>query len=135
MHSVELNVDTAGRHVVDLTDQVQRFIREAGATEGLANLWVPHATAGLIVMETGSGSEDDLETLLDRLLPKDDRYVHRHGSRGHGADHLLPLLAAPSLTVPVLDGRLALGTWQSICLLDRNDDNPRRRVRVSFLAG
>jgi thiamine phosphate synthase YjbQ (UPF0047 family) len=93
------------------------------------------ATPGLIVIETGSGSEDDLEALLDRLLPKDDRYIHRHGSRGHGADHLLPLFAAPSLTVPVLYGHLALGTRQRICLLDRNDDNPRRHVRVSFLAG
>jgi secondary thiamine-phosphate synthase enzyme len=98
-------------------------------------VWVPHATAGLIVMELGSSSETDLEELLGRLLPRDDRYAHAHGSRGHGADHLLPLLAGPSLTVPVLGGRLTLGTWQSICLLDLNDDNPRRRVRLSFLAG
>jgi secondary thiamine-phosphate synthase enzyme len=135
MHSVEISVDTTGQQVIDLTDRITRFVSETGDREGLAHVWVPHATAGLIVMETGSGSEDDLEQLLDRLLPKDDRYVHRHGSRGHGADHLLPLFASPSLTVPVLGGRLALGTWQRICLLDRNDDNPRRRVRVSFLAG
>jgi secondary thiamine-phosphate synthase enzyme len=134
VHSVELEVDTRGRHVVDLTDRIAGFVGEAGG-DGLLNVWVPHATAGLIVMETGSGSEDDLEELLERLLPKDDRYVHRHGSRGHGADHLLPLFAAPSLTVPVLGGRLGLGTWQRVCLLDRNDDNPRRRVRVSLLSG
>jgi secondary thiamine-phosphate synthase enzyme len=98
-------------------------------------VYVPHATAGLIVMETGSGSEQDLEEALARLLPRDGRYTHAHGSRGHGADHLLPLFAGPSLTVPVLDGRLSLGTWQRICLLDHNDDNPRRRVRLSFLPG
>jgi secondary thiamine-phosphate synthase enzyme len=135
MESTEIGVETRGRHVVDLTGAVAGFLREAGAGEGLANVYVPHATAGLIVMETGSGSEEDLEALLGRLLPRDNRYVHVHGSRGHGADHLLPLLAGPSLTVPVLDGRLTLGTWQRICLLDLNEDNPRRRVRLSFLAG
>jgi secondary thiamine-phosphate synthase enzyme len=135
MESTEIGVETRGRHVVDLTGAVAGFLREAGAGEGLANVYVPHATAGLIVMETGSGSEEDLEALLERLLPRDNRYVHAHGSRGHGADHLLPLLAGPSLTVPVLDGRLTLGTWQRICLLDLNEDNPRRRVRLSFLAG
>jgi secondary thiamine-phosphate synthase enzyme len=135
MESTEIGVETRGRHVVDLTGAVAGFLREAGAGEGLANVYVPHATAGLIVMETGSGSEEDLEALLGRLLPRDNRYVHAHGSRGHGADHLLPLLAGPSLTVPVLDGRLTLGTWQRICLLDLNEDNPRRRVRLSFLAG
>jgi secondary thiamine-phosphate synthase enzyme len=135
MESTEIGVDKRGRHVVDLTGEVVAFLRRAGAREGLVNVWVPHATAGLIVMETGSGSEEDLEAALERLLPRDDRYVHAHGSLGHGADHLLPLLAAPSLTVPVLDGRLGLGTWQRICLLDHNDDNPRRRVRLSFLAG
>jgi secondary thiamine-phosphate synthase enzyme len=135
MESTEIGVDKRGRHVVDLTGEVVAFLRRAGANQGLVNVWVPHATAGLIVMETGSGSEEDLEAALERLLPRDDRYVHAHGSLGHGADHLLPLLAAPSLTVPVLDGRLGLGTWQRICLLDHNDDNPRRRVRLSFLAG
>jgi secondary thiamine-phosphate synthase enzyme len=87
------------------------------------------------VMETGSGSEEDLESVLERLLPRDDRYVHRHGSRGHGADHLLPMFVGPSLVVPVAGGRLLLGTWQRICLVDLNDDNPRRRVRLSLLAG
>jgi secondary thiamine-phosphate synthase enzyme len=135
MHSREIAVRSAGRHVVDLTAEVVGFLREAGAADGLLHVFVPHATAGLIVIETGSGSEEDLEALLDRLLPREHRYVHRHGSRGHGADHLLPLFAGPSLSVPVVDGRLTLGTWQRICLLDRNDDNPDRRVRFSFLAG
>jgi len=133
MKSVELEVENRGRHVLDLTDRAAAFAAEAGG-DGLLHVFVPHATAGLVVMETGAGSEEDLEEALGRLLPRDDRYVHRHGSRGHGADHLLPLLAGPSLSVPVQDGRLALGTWQRICLLDLNDDNPRRRVRLSFLA-
>ena len=95
---------------------------------------MPHATAGLVIVEVGAGSDDDLLAALERLLPHDERsYRHRHGSPGHGADHVLPLLASPSLTVPVLDGRLALGTWQSICLLDPNGDNPVRTVRLSFL--
>jgi secondary thiamine-phosphate synthase enzyme len=135
MHSTEIEIRTQSRHVTDLTGEIEGFLRDAGAEDGLATVWVPHATAGLIVMELGSSSESDLEELLGRLLPRDDRYAHAHGSRGHGADHLLPLLAGPSLTVPVLGGRLTLGTWQSICLLDLNDDNPRRRVRLSFLAG
>ena len=135
MRTTELAIDTDGQTVIDLTSRVAGFLREAGGADGLLHVFVPHATAGLIVMETGSGSEEDLEELLDRLLPKDDRYVHRHGSRGHGADHLLPLLAGPSLTVPVLDGRAALGTWQRICLVDRNRDNPRRTVRLSLLEG
>ncbi len=134
MRTVELAIEN-GPLVVDLTSRIVEAVREAGVGDGLVSVFVPHATAGLIVMETGSGSEEDLEELLDRLLPKDDRYTHRHGSRGHGADHLLPLLANPSLTVPLTGGRLALGTWQRICLLDRNRDNPRRRVLVSVLAG
>lgn len=100
------------------------------------SLFVPHATAGLVVVEIGAGSDDDLLDALDRLLPREDRlYRHRHGSPGHGADHVLPLLAAPSLTVPVMGGRMALGTWQSVCLLDPNADNPERTVRLSFLPG
>jgi secondary thiamine-phosphate synthase enzyme len=120
--------------VLDLTGRAAAFAREAGG-DGLLCVFVPHATAGLAVMETGSGSEEDLEEVLGRLLPRDDRWAHRHGSRGHGADHLLPVFAGPSLTVPVQDGRLLLGTWQRICLVDLNDDNPRRRVRLSFLSG
>lgn len=97
---------------------------------------MPHATAGLVVVEIGAGSDADLLAALDRLLPREEsRYRHRHGSAGHGADHVVPLLASPSLTVPVVDGRLGLGTWQSICLLDPNPDNAIRTVRMSFLAG
>ena len=134
MDTTELRIDTAGRHVLDLTDRAAAFAAQAGG-DGLLQLFVPHATAGLAVMETGSGSEEDLEEVLGRLLPRDDRWVHRHGSRGHGADHLLPVFASPSLTVPVQAGRLLLGTWQRICLVDLNDDNPRRRVRLTFLSG
>jgi secondary thiamine-phosphate synthase enzyme len=134
MHTTELDVDTGRRELTDLTREVAAFAREAGG-DGLVNVFVPHATATLMVMETGSGSERDLAELLERLLPKDDRYTHHHGSRGHGADHLLPLLGSPSLSFPVVDGRLALGTWQRICLLDRNPDNPRRTVRLSFVTG
>ena len=104
-------------------------------TDGLLTVFVPHATAGLVVVELGAGSEADLLAALERLLPHDDRWRHRHGSPGHGADHVLPLLAPPSLTVPVVDGRMTLGTWQSIALLDPNADNPRRTVRLAFLAG
>jgi secondary thiamine-phosphate synthase enzyme len=108
----------------------------ADGGDGLLSLFVPHATAGLVVVEVGAGSDDDLLAALDRLLPREDRlYSHRHGSPGHGADHVLPLLASPSLTVPVVGGQLALGTWQSICLLDPNPDNAVRTVRLSFLAG
>ncbi len=98
-------------------------------------MFVPHATAGLVIVELGAGSDVDLLEALDRLLPRDDRWVHRHGSPGHGADHVLPLLASPSLTIPVVDGQLALGTWQSVALLDPNRDNPTRKVRLSLLTG
>jgi secondary thiamine-phosphate synthase enzyme len=108
----------------------------AGDDDGLLSIFVPHATAGLVVVEVGAGSDADLVAALDRLLPRDDGlYHHRHGSPGHGADHVLPLLAPPSLTVPVVGGRLTLGTWQSICLLDPNADNATRTVRLSFLRG
>jgi secondary thiamine-phosphate synthase enzyme len=98
-------------------------------------VFVPHATAGLVVVELGAGSDDDLVATLDRLLPRDERWRHRHGSPGHGADHVVPLLAPPSLTVPVVDGEVQLGTWQSIALLDPNPDNARRTVRLTFVAG
>jgi secondary thiamine-phosphate synthase enzyme len=108
----------------------------ADADDGLLHVFLPHATAGLVIVEIGAGSDDDLVDALDRLLPRDERlYRHRHGSAGHGADHVLPLLAAPFLVVPVVGGRLALGTWQSICLLDPNADNGQRTVRLSFLPG
>jgi secondary thiamine-phosphate synthase enzyme len=134
MDTAELRLDTAGRQVLDLTDQVAAFAAQAGG-DGLLQVFVPHATAGLAVMETGAGSEEDLQEVLARLLPRDDRWRHRHGSRGHGADHLLPVFVGPSLTVPVQGGRLLLGTWQRICLVDLNEDNPHRRVRLSFLSG
>jgi secondary thiamine-phosphate synthase enzyme len=132
--SEEVAVDTTGRRVVDLTSEVVGFCERAGG-DGLVSVFVPHATAGVALMETGSGSEADLEAVLERLLPRDDRYRHRHGSQGHGADHLLPVFVAPSATIPVAGGRPLLGTWQSIVLVDLNEDNPRRRVRLSFVAG
>ena len=132
MRSVELELDTHGRRVVDVTDVVQRFAAEQGG-DGLLHAFVPHATAGLALMETGSGSEDDLEEVLERLLPRDDRYVHRHGSTGHGGDHLLPVFVSPSLTLPVLDGSPALGTWQSVVVVDPNRENDRRGLRLSFV--
>jgi secondary thiamine-phosphate synthase enzyme len=134
----ELTIRTGrGRGLVDLTDECTRFAAEvSGGGDGLLSIFVPHATAGLVVVEIGAGSDDDLLAALDRLLPRDERlYRHRHGSPGHGADHVLPLLAPPSLSVPVVAGRPALGTWQSICLLDPNADNEVRTVRLSWLAG
>ena len=134
MRSAELRIGTAGRRTVDITAEVERFLGDVDG-EGLLNVFVPHATAGVALMETGSGSETDLEELLGRLLPRDDRYVHRHGSVGHGGDHLLPVLVSPSLTIPVEAGRPVLGTWQSIVLIDPNRENDDRRVRLSFLPG
>jgi secondary thiamine-phosphate synthase enzyme len=128
-----LDVDTARRRIVDLTDAVRSFCD--GHQDGLCNVFVPHATAGVAIIETGSGSDDDLVDTLERLLPRDDRYRHAHGSEGHGADHLLPAIVAPSVTVPVQDGAPLLGTWQSVVLVDLNRDNPRRKVRLTFVAG
>ena len=135
MKTVELTIQTGRRRgAFDITRDCADFV--AGEGDGLLSVFVPHATAGLIVMETGSGSDDDLVDVLDRLLPRDERaYRHRHGSPGHGADHLVSMVASPSLSVPVIGGRLALGTWQSICLLDPNTDNASRSVRLSFLPG
>jgi secondary thiamine-phosphate synthase enzyme len=133
MESTELSLDTSGRQVLDLTPEVVSFCRSLG--DGLLSVFVPHATAGVALMETGSGSEADLDELLGRLLPRDDRYRHRHGGKGHGADHLLPVLVSPSVVIPVVAGRPQLGTWQSVVLVDLNADNPRRQVRLSFLAG
>ena len=133
MESIEVDVDTSGRQLADLTERVAAFT--AGHGDGLVHVFAPHATAGLALMELGSGSEDDLLELLDRLMPRDDRYRHRHGSTGHGADHVLPVLVSPSLVLPVLGGRPQLGTWQSVVLVDLNGDNPRRKVRLSFLPG
>jgi secondary thiamine-phosphate synthase enzyme len=133
VHSDVLQVDTSRRRIVDLTDVVRRFCFSYG--DGLCNIFVPHATAGVAIIETGAGSDDDLVETLERLLPRDDRYRHAHGSAGHGADHVLPAIVAPSVTVPVSGGEPMLGTWQSIVLVDLNRDNPQRTVRVSFLEG
>jgi secondary thiamine-phosphate synthase enzyme len=135
--SVKLQVRTGdARGFTDLTGACRRFVAEHAADgDGLLSIFVPHATAGLVILELGAGSDDDALATLDRLLPRDDRWRHRHGSAGHGADHVLPLLVAPSMTVPVLGGELALGTWQSIALLDPNADNATRTVLLSFLPG
>jgi secondary thiamine-phosphate synthase enzyme len=134
MKTAELSIQT-GRHrgLFDLTEACEEFV--AGEGDGLLVVFVPHATAGIVVVELGAGSDADLMAVLDRLLPRDDRWVHRHGSPGHGADHLVPIVAPPSLTVPVVSGRLTLGTWQSIALLDPNSDNAYRAVRLTFLPG
>jgi secondary thiamine-phosphate synthase enzyme len=134
MRRDELVVDTEGRVVTDITGAVEAFCRQS-SEDGLVHVFLPHATAGLALMETGSGSEEDLERALDALLPRDDRYVHRHGSIGHGGDHLLPALVSPSMTLAAEDGRLALGTWQHVVVVDPNRENNRRRVQLRFLAG
>jgi secondary thiamine-phosphate synthase enzyme len=134
MWTETFEVDTGGRRVVDVTEQVQTFASEVGA-DGLLHVFALHATAGVGLMETGSGSESDLADALERLLPRDDRYEHRHGSRGHGADHLLPVFVSPSLVLAVDEGRLVLGTWQRVVVVDPNRENDRRRVRLSFVPG
>ncbi len=134
MHSETLSIRTGGQPTVhDLTDQCAGFVRDAD--DGLLNVFVPHATAGLAVIETGAGSDDDLLSALETVLPRDARWSHRHGSPGHGRDHVLPAFISPSLTVPVLGGRMQLGTWQSVCLVDTNIDNAVREVRLSFVSG
>lgn len=137
MRSRDLSVSTgSARSLFNLTDACTAFVGEvADGQDGLLNVFVPHATAGVVIMELGSGSDLDLVDALDRLLPRDERWRHRHGSPGHGADHVLPLAVSPSVSVPVVGGRLALGTWQSIALLDPNPDNAVRTVRLSFLGG
>jgi secondary thiamine-phosphate synthase enzyme len=133
MDSVLINVDSSDRTFIDLTAEVAGFC--AGRGDGLVHVFVPHATAGLALIEVGAGSEYDLEEALGRILPRDDRYRHRHGSAGHGADHVVPAFISPSVSVPVLDGSPQLGTWQSVVLVDTNVDNPWRQVRLSFLEG
>ena len=125
-------ITTGDQTVTDVTATVATFC--AGRGDGLCHVLAPHATAGLALMETGSGSEHDLEELLERLLPRDDRYRHRHGSAGHGADHLLAALVSPSLVLAVQGGELLLGTWQSIVLVDTNPDNPSRQLRCTWLS-
>jgi secondary thiamine-phosphate synthase enzyme len=134
---VRLTVRTGSeRGFTDLTGACRRFVTEqADGRDGLLSIFVPHATAGVVILELGAGSDADALDALDRLLPRDDRWRHRHGSPGHGADHVLPLVAGPSMTVPVIGGELGLGTWQSIALLDPNADNGERTVLLGFLAG
>ena len=135
MHTEQIRIQTGSREqVYDITKDCHAFLRRVTAGDGLLHVWVPHATAGLAVIETGAGSEADLLAALRELLPADDRWRHQHGSSGHGRDHLLPALLPPYASVPVLGGQLTLGTWQSICLVDTNRDNPVRTVRLSFLA-
>lgn len=135
MFSTEIEVRTGDRPVVyDLTRDIEQFL-DAAAGDGLLHVWVPHATAGLAVIETGAGSDDDLLAAIDLMLPRDDRWRHRHGSHGHGRDHVLPAFIPPFVSVPVLAGALATGTWQSVCLVDTNIDNRIRQVRFSFLPG
>jgi secondary thiamine-phosphate synthase enzyme len=132
MHSELITVRTGTRRSVhDLTEQAAEFVRGRG--DGLLHVFVPHATAGLALIETGAGSDEDLLAALEDVLPADGRWLHRHGTPGHGRDHVMPALVPPYASVPVFDGRLALGTWQSICLVDLNVDNPLRQVRFSFL--
>ena len=133
MDSQLLQVETGARLVTDLTGAIQRFCR--GRPDGLCHVFVPHATAGLALIETGRGTELDLADALERLLPREDVYRHRHGSLGHGRDHVLPAFVSPSLLLPVVQGEPALGTWQSVVLVDPNVDNPHRQVRLSFLEG
>ena len=133
MDTEEFSVRTGASLVTELTERAARFCADRG--DGLLNVFVPHATAGVALIETGSGTEPDLVDTIDRILPPQDVYRHRHGSTGHGRDHVLPALVSPSITVPVVAGRMALGTWQSLVLVDPNVDNPVRMVRLSFLRG
>ncbi len=134
MHTTTQRYDTGDREVVlDITQDCEGFVRELG--DGLLNVFVPHATAGIAVIETGSGSDDDLLAAMQDLLPADDRWRHQHGSPGHGRTHVMPAIVAPHATIPVEAGRMALGTWQSVCLVDLNVDNPMREVRFSFVSG
>ena len=134
MKRTDLTVPTGSRPgLFDLTPDCARFV--AGEGDGLLTVFVPHATAGIVVVELGAGSDADLMAALDRVAPRDDRWRHAHGSGGHGADHVVPLFASPSLVVPVVGGELQLGTWQSIALLDPNPDNAERRVSLTFLGG
>jgi secondary thiamine-phosphate synthase enzyme len=134
VRTTTFTVHTRGRRVLDLTERVRGFAADAGV-DGLLHVFVPHATAGVALIETGSGSESDLDELLARVFPRDDRYAHRHGSQGHGGDHVVPAFVTPSLIVPVLGGAVQLGTWQSVVLVDRNRDNDERTIRLSFVPG
>ncbi|MGH2654636.1 MAG: secondary thiamine-phosphate synthase enzyme YjbQ [Actinomycetota bacterium] len=134
MRAERLTVDTAGRQVIDITDRVLGFAGDLNG-DGLLSVFVPHATAGLALVETGAGSEGDLVEAIERLLPRDGRYRHRHGSEGHGADHLLPAFVSASLVLPVVDGDVVLGMWQRVVIVDTNRENNARSVLLSFVAG
>ena len=134
MRTQTLELHTGGSEsITDITRQCDEFVADTGG-DGLLNVFVPHSTAGVAIIELGAGSDDDLLASLDDLLPADDRWRHEHGSRGHGRSHVMPAYVAPQTTVPVFSGRLGLGTWQSIAVVDLNVDNPDRTVRLSFLA-
>jgi len=137
VNSQIIQVRTGGSPVVrDITGECAEFARSSSAGgDGLLHVFVPHATAGVAIIELGSATDEDLLATLKDLLPPDERWRHAHGSRGHGRSHVMPALVPPYASVPVIDGRLALGTWQSIALVDLNVDNPDRQVRLSFLAG
>ncbi len=134
MRTSTFTLDTGGRRIVDVSDRVRRFAAEAGS-DGLLHVFLPHATAGVALIETGAGTESDLEETLERILPRDDRYRHRHGSIGHGGDHVLPAFVTPSLILPVVGGEVALGVWQSVVVVDPNRENDTRTVRLSFVEG
>ena len=134
MKAEAIQVDTRGKLVVDITDEVEAFCARTGG-DGLLHVFLPHATAGLALMETGSGSEADLEEVVQRVFPRDERYRHQHGSIGHGGDHLLPVLISPSMTLAVEGGRLVLGTWQRVVIVDPNRENNRRSVQLRLLEG
>jgi secondary thiamine-phosphate synthase enzyme len=134
MRTARLSMDTSGRRVVEITDQVIAFAREAGG-DGFLNVFVPHATAGVALIETGAGTEEDLIGTVERLLPREDRYRHQHGSPGHGADHVLPAFVAPSIVLPVSGGQVVLGTWQRVVIVDPNRENNDRTVVLSLLEG
>jgi secondary thiamine-phosphate synthase enzyme len=138
METEIIEVRTGSREAVfDITGECERFVADAAGSgdsgDGLLNVFVPHATAGLAIMELGSGSDPDLLAVLAEVLPADDRWRHAHGSRGHGRSHVMPAFLPPYATIPVVAGRLALGTWQSVALVDLNVDNHVRQVRLSFL--
>jgi secondary thiamine-phosphate synthase enzyme len=134
MRVESFSIGTHDRRVIDVTERVEAFARASG-TDGLVHVFVPHATAGAALIETGSGTESDLADALERVFPRDERYVHRHGSIGHGGDHVMPAFVSPSLVLAVDAGRLVLGTWQRVVVVDPNRENDRRQVRLSFLAG
>jgi secondary thiamine-phosphate synthase enzyme len=136
MRTEVIGVATGSKEAVqDITGECEDFLRDCGARDGILNIFVPHATAGVALLELGAGSDRDLLATLNDLLPADDRWVHAHGSRGHGRSHVMPAMVPPYAMIPVIDGRMALGTWQSVALVDLNTDNAMRQVRLSFLDG